>query len=75
MAAAAETMLTLIPLELLEGKIVDLGDFGTFRLSIKAEGSDTEEEVTSYNVKSVHVRFTPGKAFKEALKSVKFEKL
>jgi nucleoid DNA-binding protein len=31
----------LIPEELLEGKIVDLGDFGSFRLSIKAEGSDT----------------------------------
>lgn len=74
-AASLELLLDLIPEELLEGKIVDLGDFGTFRLSVKAEGSDTEEEVTANNIKSVNGRFTPGKEFKDAMNRAKFEKL
>ncbi|MCA9930572.1 MAG: HU family DNA-binding protein [Anaerolineales bacterium] len=75
LAAAMEVLLTLIPQELMAGNIVDLGDFGSFRLSVKAEGSDTAEEVTSNNIKNVHVRFTPGKEFKYAMSRVTFEKL
>ncbi len=55
--------------------IVDLGDFGTFRLSVKAEGSDSADEVTANNIKNVNVRFTPGKEFKLALGGVTFKKL
>lgn len=75
LAAAIEILLTLIPQELMEGNIVDLGDFGTFRLSVKAEGSDSADEVTANNVKNVNVRFTPGKEFKLALGGVTFKKL
>lgn len=75
LAAALETLLTLIPQELMEGNIVDLGDFGSFRLSVKADGSDNETDVTARNIKSVNVRFTPGKEFKLSLSRVTFEKL
>ena len=75
LAAGLEVLLDLIPEELLEGKIVDLGDFGSFRLSVNAEGSDTEEEVTATNIKGVNVRFTPGKEFKDAMNRATFEKL
>lgn len=75
LAAAMETLLALIPQELMAGNIVDLGDFGSFRLSIKSEGADNKEDVTSRNIKSAHVRFTPGKEFKDAMKTVQFEKL
>jgi len=75
LAAAMEILLTLIPQELMAGNIIDLGDFGSFRLSVKAEGSETAEEVTAHNVKSVKVRFTPGKEFKYAMSRVTFEKI
>jgi predicted histone-like DNA-binding protein len=75
LAAGLEVLLDLIPEQLLEGKIVDLGDFGSFRLTVKTEGSETEEDVTANNIKSIHVRFTPGKEFKDAISRARFEKL
>jgi len=75
LAAAIEIMLTVIPEELLDGKIVDLGDFGTFRLTIKAKGSDSEGEVSSNNVERLSVIFSPGPEFKLALTRTKYEKL
>ncbi len=74
MDASLANMLTLIPKHLAMGEIVDLGDFGTFRLSIRTEGADTAEEVTARHIKKVNVRFTPGPAFKEMLGQVKFVK-
>ncbi|MCA9934502.1 MAG: HU family DNA-binding protein [Ardenticatenaceae bacterium] len=75
MAAATEIFLDLIPEELMAGNIVDLGDFGSFRVIIKAEGSDTPEEVNATKIIKVNVRFTPGKAFKDAMHQAVFEKL
>ncbi|MBK6328439.1 MAG: DNA-binding protein [Chloroflexi bacterium] len=75
MAAALANMLALIPKHLAMGEIVDLGDFGTFRLSISGEGSDSPDQVTSRNIKKVMVRFTPGPIFKGALSRIVFEKV
>lgn len=75
MAAALANMLALIPKHLAMGEVVDLGDFGTFRLSISSEGSETPDSVTSRNIKKVNVRFTPGPIFKEALVKIHFEKI
>ncbi|MBP6473471.1 MAG: HU family DNA-binding protein [Chloroflexi bacterium] len=75
MAAALANMLALIPKHLAMGEVVDLGDFGTFRLSISTEGAATPEAVTSRNIKDVNVRFTPGTIFKEALTRIQFEKV
>lgn len=75
MDAALANLLTLIPKHLAEGHIVDLGDFGTFRLTITSEGSDSPDLVTGRNIKRVNVRFTPGQAFKESLGVVRFEKV
>ncbi|MEZ4646988.1 MAG: HU family DNA-binding protein [Chloroflexota bacterium] len=74
MDAAMTNLLALIPRHLAEGKIVDLGEFGTFRLTISGEGTATEDEVTVRNIKKVGVRFTPGPSFKKMLEDVKFEK-
>lgn len=74
MDAAMTNLLALIPKHLADGKIVDLGEFGTFRLSISTEGSGTAETITSRNIKKVKVRFTPGPAFRKALENVTFEK-
>jgi predicted histone-like DNA-binding protein len=75
MAAALANMLALIPKHLAMGRVVDLGDFGSFRLSISSEGSDSPDLVSSRNIKRVSVRFVPGPAFKEDLAKIQFEKV
>ncbi len=74
MDAAMTNLLALLPKHLAAGKVVDLGEFGTFRLSIKTEGTETAEEVTVRSIKKVGVRFTPGAAFQKMLEEVKFVK-
>ncbi|MCA9933636.1 MAG: HU family DNA-binding protein [Ardenticatenaceae bacterium] len=74
MDGSMTNLLNLIPKHLADGKIVDLGEFGTFRLTISTEGAATAEEVTVRNIKKVGVRFTPGPAFKKMLDDVVFEK-
>ena len=57
---------------LLESKIVQLGDYGSFFLTCNSEGKDTKEELTARSAKGLHIRFNPGKALKEALKNATF---
>ncbi len=61
--AVLEPLLELIPQELADGNIVELGAFGSFRLTINAEGSATPEEVSARNIKKTNPRFMPGKEF------------
>ncbi|MDR1274441.1 MAG: HU family DNA-binding protein [Odoribacteraceae bacterium] len=57
---------------LLASNSVRLGDWGSFHLTCHSEGSDTKEEVTAGNIKSLNIRFVPGKALKNALKEATF---
>jgi len=60
--------------QLTRGTIVRLGDLGSLRTSISAEGQATAEEVTSSTIKGASVIYTPGTRIKETLTTVKFEK-
>ena len=73
-AAVIEAFLTVVPDKLAEGNIVELGDFGTFRLSISSEGAEAAEEVTSRSITDRRVIFTPGKRFKQMLDTIEFQK-
>ena len=73
--AVLESMLEIIPEELAEGNIVELGDFGSFWLRNSADGVDQEEEASASQVTNILPRFIPGKEFKKALKGVDFEKI
>ena len=72
--AVLEGLLTIIPRQISNGNIVELGDFGSFRLRVKSAGSDTKEEVKAGNVKLVMPRFTPGKEFRQVLNNTEFVK-
>lgn len=74
-AAAVEAFLEIIPEKLADGKTVQLGDFGTFRLRVRTEGSDTEEEVTSRNITKTTMAFRPGKHPQKFLDGVEYEKV
>lgn len=73
--AVLEAMLTIIPREISNGNIVDLGDFGSFFLRTKSEGSDTPEGVTAANIVRTLPRFRPGKEFSQVLNNTRFEKV
>jgi predicted histone-like DNA-binding protein len=57
---------------LLASNSVQLGDWGSFHLTCNGEGSDTKEGVSVANIKSLNIRFSPGRALKEALKGASF---
>ena len=58
--------------QLLNGKTVQLGSLGSFRLTASATGSDTEAEVTASKIKKLNVRFTESEELKTALKKAKY---
>ena len=72
--AVLESLLTIIPQELADGNIVELGDLGSFWLRSSTEGSDEMDKVTASQVTNILPRFIPGKEFKKALTNVDFVK-
>ena len=72
--AVLEALLQVIPEHLVNGEIVQLGDFGAFQLRIKSEGSLTAEEVNPSKITNVLPLFRPGKAFKQSLRNTEFTK-
>jgi predicted histone-like DNA-binding protein len=67
-------ILKAIPDALADGKIVRLGDLGSLRITVKSEGSDDEKKVSSANIKSTGIIFSPGKDLKAAISNITFEK-
>ncbi|MGL2963435.1 HU family DNA-binding protein [Flavobacterium sp. RSB2_4_14] len=61
-----------IIMELQEGKIVKLGELGTFQLGVNSMGSDTSNEVGSSSVKKARLNFRPGEELKKMLKNLSF---
>ena len=73
-AAVLEAFLNVVPDQLADGKIVELGDFGTFRISVSSEGAEQAEALSSRHITDVRVLFAPGKRFKQVLDTVQFQK-
>jgi predicted histone-like DNA-binding protein len=74
-AAVLEAFLSVVPDKLADGQIVELGDFGTFRVSVSSDGAEQPEAVTARSITDVRVLFTPGKRFKQALNAAQFQKV
>ena len=58
--------------QLMDGKIVRFGTFGTFQLALNSSGVETEEETTRLQVKGVRVRFRPGRRIADSLRNLKY---
>jgi predicted histone-like DNA-binding protein len=74
-AAMVEAMLEVIPQMLAEGKIVRLGEFGSFSLSVSSTGADAPEQLNSGHFSKVNVRFRPGKEFSHMLDTIVYNKV
>jgi predicted histone-like DNA-binding protein len=64
----------VVPELLSDGNIVEIGDLGSFRVSISSEASDTAEEVNSGKIKKGRILFRPGKKFKQMLNNLTYTK-
>ena len=59
--------------ELRDGRIVQLGNIGSFQISVSSYTTDTKKEFRSSNIKSAKILYRPGKGFKKMLKSLSFK--
>ncbi|NWG07731.1 MAG: HU family DNA-binding protein [Chloroflexi bacterium] len=72
--AVLSAFLHVVPEKLADGKIVELGDFGTFRVTVSSEGADQPDELTARHITDTRVIFTPGRRFKQMLDTIEFQK-
>ena len=79
--SSADTQAVLVALtevmveQLSEGKIVRLGDFGAFQISVSGEGAETEAKFNASLIKNNKVVFRPGIDLKEMQNNLKYVKV
>ena len=56
------------------GEIVRFGDFGSFQITVKSKGAETEEKFNASLVHSPKITFRPGADLREALNNLKYTK-
>lgn len=66
--ATVETMLAALK----EGKQVDFGELGKFRLQITSKGAVTAEDFTADNITGVNIQFVPGEDLKTVFQGMEF---
>lgn len=72
--AVLDALIQQLTKELEEGRIVRLGDFGSFQLSISSEGIASKEVFNSSLIKKSRIIFRPGKDLKDMLAVVSYTK-
>jgi predicted histone-like DNA-binding protein len=72
--AILEAVTQVLGNELSDGKIVQFGDFGSFRIGVSSNSSETRKKFTTSMIKSRRVIFRPGADLKEVLNNLTFEK-
>lgn len=72
--AVLNDLIKVLNRHLSQGKIVKLGDFGNFQISISSEGAVTADKVSSSLIKSNKINFRPGADLRDMLRTVKYEK-
>lgn len=60
-------------LELRSGSIVQVGEFGSFRFSVRSKGADTEEAFNASMIKKARIIFTPGASLRWTSELAKYE--
>ena len=58
--------------QLLNGKKVELGELGTFGISLSSEGAPSVKEFSAKNIKAVHILFAPGPDFENLINRAEF---
>lgn len=56
-----------------EGKQVDFGELGKFRLQILSQGAETLADFTSENIQGVNIQYIPGEDLKNIFAGLEFQ--
>jgi len=72
--AVLEGLIELVPEKLLEGYLVKLGEFGTFRAGFSSKGEATLAQVKASSITNPRINFRPGKVIRDELKKASYEK-
>lgn len=59
-------------IDLADGKQVDFGELGKFRLQISSEGAAAADKFTAENITGVNVQFVPGEELKNVFTGLEF---
>ena len=70
--AVATQLVDCIRAQLLLGNRVNLGDLGTFYVTLKAEAADNAESFSTALIKDVNVRWSPSTQFKSLINEATF---
>lgn len=73
--AVIEAFIDLIPERVADGKIVRLGEFGSFSVTISSEGVKKAEEFTSALIRGNSLNFRPGKLVQKVLDTIEYSKV
>lgn len=71
--SAIQNVVDELPMFLLMGRSVQLGDFGTLRLSFSSEGVEDPKNFNTKLIRDVKIIFTPGKLIKAEIENISFE--
>lgn len=63
-------LMDIIPDELATGKVISLGDLGSFYVNVKSEGAETRELLTPGMVKGMKIIYRPTKELKKKLRMI-----
>ena len=70
--AVLDNLNFVLDMELRAGRIVQLGEFGNFRLSLSSKGANDKKSFTQADVKGARVIFTPGASLRNTKRLVAF---
>lgn len=57
-----------------DGKIVRLGDFGSFQVTLSSEGAESENKFSPSLIRSSKILFRPGEDLQSMLATLKYER-
>ena len=71
--AALDGLIFTMKQNLAEGRIVQLGEFGNFRMSVGSEGTEAAADFSAAMIERKKIVFTPGKQLMDMMKVMSFK--
>lgn len=71
-AAVLKSLSRQLPLFLQKGFVIELGDFGRFRMSISTDGKKNKEDLSANDVSKVRILFVPNIDIKKKIAGTSF---
>ena len=71
--AALDGLVFSMKMGLSEGRIIQLGEFGNFRMSVGGTGVEDSAEYSTSMILRKKIIFTPGKLLKDMMKTISFK--